>query len=221
MNPLYVVDGIPVVTGNFSHNNASSWRLATAHESNALSQLNPADIESIEILKDASAAAIYGSRGANGVVLITTKRGKAGKTKFNASIQTGFSKETNRIEMLSGSDYITLAKEAWANSDADAQLDDNPRNDNRFDTSNDFAKMWQALLPPGLSKETAEQTNTDWIDFALQEGHYQEASLAASGGTAKTTFYIGGTYRDEQGIFVGNNFKRYNARVNLDHKTKR
>ena len=172
----------------------------------------------MKYLKDASAAAIYGSRGANGVVLITTKRGKAGKTKFNASIQTGFSKETNRIEMLSGSDYITLAKEAWANSDADAQLDDNPRNDNRFDTSNDFAKMWQALLPPGLTKEVAERTNTDWIDFALQEGHFQEASLAASGGTAKTTFYIGGTFRDEQGIFVGNNFKRYNARVNLDHK---
>lgn len=216
--PLYVVDGIPVVSGNFSHNNASSWRLATAHESNALSQLNPADIESIEILKDAAAAAIYGSRGANGVVLITTKRGKEGKTKFDVSIQSGFSKETNRIEMLNGTQYIELAKEAWANSDADAQLDDNPRNDNRFDTSNDFAKFWQALLPPGLTREKAEQTNTDWIDFALQEGHFQEASLAASGGTAKTTFYIGGTFRDEQGIFVGNNFKRYNSRVNLDHK---
>ena len=216
--PLYVVDGVPVVTGNFSHNNASSWRLATAHESNALSQLNPSDIESIEILKDASAAAIYGSRGANGVVLITTKRGKEGKTKFDVGFQTGFSKETNRIEMLSGADYITLAKEAWSNSNDDAQLDDNPRNDNRFDTSNDFAKMWQALLPTGLTKEVAQQTNTDWIDFALQEGHFQEMNLAASGGTAKTTFYIGGTYRDEQGIFVGNNFKRYNARVNLDHK---
>ena len=216
--PLYVVDGVPVVTGNFSHNNASSWRLATAHDSNALSQLNPSDIESIEVLKDASAAAIYGSRGANGVVLITTKRGKQGKTKFDVGIQTGFSKETNRIEMLSGSDYILLAKEAWANSDADAQLDDNPRNDSRFDTSNDFAKFWQAVLPLGLTKEMAQQTSTDWIDLALQEGHFKEANIAASGGNAKTTFYIGGTYRDEQGIFVGNNFERYNARVNLDHK---
>lgn len=216
--PLYVVDGVPVVSGNFSHNIASSWRLATAHESNALAQLNPADIESIEILKDASAAAIYGSRGANGVVLITTKSGKEGKTKFDVSLQSGYSRETNRIDLLDGSTYLALAKEAWANSDADAQLDDNPRNDNRYSTANDFEKFWATILPPGLSREVAENTNTDWIDFALQEGHFQEAGLATSGGNAKTTFYIGGTYRDEQGIFVGNNFKRYNARVNLDHK---
>ena len=216
--PLYVVDGVPVVSGNFSHNNASSWRLATAHESNALSQLNPSDIESIEILKDASAAAIYGSRGANGVVLITTKRGQEGKTKFDVNLQTGFSQETNRIELLDGPTYLSLAKEAWANSDADAQLDDNPRNDSRFSTANDFEKFWAAILPPGLSREVAESTNTDWIDFALREGNFKEASLSASGGNAKTTFYIGGTAREEKGIFVGNDFKRYNARVNLDHR---
>lgn len=216
--PLYVVDGVPVVSGNFSYNNASSWRLATAHESNALAQLNPADIESIEILKDASAAAIYGSRGANGVVLITTKRGKEGRTKFDVSYQSGFSKETNRIEMLDGPTYLSLAKEAWANSDADAQVDDNPRNDNRYSTANDFEKFWAAILPPGLTREVAENTNTDWIDYALQQGQFNEASLSASGGNAKTTFYIGGTYRDEQGIFVGNHFQRSNARVNLDHK---
>lgn len=61
--------------------------------------------------------------------------------------------------------------------------------------------MWNTLLPTGLTKEVAEQTNTDWVDFALQEGQYQELNLAASGGNAKTTFYIGGTYRDEKGIF--------------------
>lgn len=216
--PLYVVDGVPVVSGNISHNNASSWRLATANESNALAQLNPSDIESIEILKDASAAAIYGSRGANGVVLITTKRGKEGKTKFDVSFNSGFSKETNRIELLDGTSYLNLAKEAWSNSNDDAQLDDNPRNDNRFSTDNDFEKFWNAILPTGLSREVAENTNTDWIDFALQEGNFQEASLSASGGNAKTTFYIGGTYRDEKGIYVGNEFKRYNTRVNLDHK---
>ncbi|MEM6631836.1 MAG: TonB-dependent receptor [Bacteroidota bacterium] len=216
--PLYVVDGVPVVSGNYSKNNASSWRLATAHESNALAQLNPADIESIEVLKDASAAAIYGSRGANGVVLITTKRGKAGKTQFDASYQTGFSQETNRIEMLDGPTYLELAQEAWANSHADALADSDPDNDSRFDTSNDFAKFWSTLLPPGLSKEKAQATNTDWIDKALQQGFFNEMNLSASGGNDKTLFYIGGTYRDEQGIFVGNNFERYNTRVNIDHK---
>lgn len=216
--PLYVVDGIPVVSGNFSHNNASSWRLATAHESNALAQLNPADIASIEVLKDASAAAIYGSRGANGVVLITTKRGKEGKTKFDVGYQSGFSKETNRIQMLNGSEYLTLGQEAWTNSYNDAISDNDPDNDATFDISNDYQKFWEAILPPGLSKEVAQNTNTDWIDYALQKGYFQEMNLAASGGNKKTVFYIGGTYRDEKGIFVGNNFKRYNGRVNLDHK---
>lgn len=215
--PLYVVDGVPVVSGNFSKNNASSWRLATAHESNALSQLNPADIESIEILKDASAAAIYGSRGANGVVLITTKGGRKGKTRFNVGYQSGFSKETNRIEMLNGSQWLELAKEAWTNSYNDAVADNDPSNDATYDISDDYQKFWNEILPEGLSREVAETTNTDWIDETLQDGFFQEMNLSTSGGNDKTLFYIGGTYRDEKGIFVGNNFKRYNARVNLDH----
>ncbi|MEO1261191.1 MAG: TonB-dependent receptor [Bacteroidota bacterium] len=215
--PLYVVDGVPVVSGNFSTNDASSWRLATANESNALAQLNPADIESIEILKDASAAAIYGSRGANGVVLITTKRGKEGKTKFDVGYQSGFSKETNRIEMLDGPTYLELAREAWTNSYNDAIADNDPSNDATYDISNDYEKFWQTLLPTGLIREVAEQTNTDWIDQALQNGHFQEVNLSASGGNKKTLFYLGGTYRDEKGIYVGNEFKRYNARINLDH----
>lgn len=216
--PLYVVDGVPVVSGNFSKNNASSWRLATAHESNALSQLNPADIESIEILKDAAAAAVYGSRGANGVVLITTKRGQKGKTKFNVGYQTGFSKETNRVEMLDGQTWLALAQEAWTNSYNDAIADDDSSNDNTYDISNDYEKFWQNILPQDLTREVAENTNTDWIDQALQDGHFHEMNLSASGGNEKTLFYLGGTYRDEQGIFVGNNFKRYNGRINLDHK---
>ena len=216
--PLYVVDGVPIVSGNYSVNDASNFRLATARESNALAQLNPADIESIEILKDASAAAIYGSRGANGVVLITTKKGKQGKTQFNVGYQTGFSRETNRIELLDGPTYLNMAQEAWTNSYNDALADDDPTNDNDFDISNDYEKFWQTLLPEGLSREVAENTNTDWIDQALQDGAFQEMNLSASGGNEKTLFYIGGTYRDERGIFVGNNFERYNVRVNIDHK---
>lgn len=216
--PLYVVDGVPVVSGNFSKNNASNWRLATANESNALVQLNPADIASIEVLKDASATAIYGSRGSNGVVLITTKKGKQGKTRFTAGIQNGYSKETNRIEMLDGPTYLELAREAWTNSHQDNLADDNPKNDTQYDTGNDYQKFWNAILPPGLTREMAEKTSTDWIDKTLQRGGFQEFNFSASGGDAKTLFYIGGTYRDEKGIYVGNNFERYNARVNIDHK---
>ncbi len=215
--PLYVVDGVPVVSGNFSKNNASNWRLATANESNALVQLNPADIESIEVLKDASAAAIYGSRGSNGVVLITTKKGQQGKTKFNLGVQSGLSTETNRIDLLDGPTYLELAKEAWTNSYNDALADGDPSNDSRYDISNDYQKFWEAVLPPGLSRERAEQTSTDWIDKALRNGSFQSLNLSASGGDQKTQFYLGGSYRDETGIYVGNNFQRYSARVNIDH----
>lgn len=202
--PLYVVDGIPIISGNVSVNNASSWAIATANETNALAQLNPADIASIEVLKDAAASAIYGSRASNGVVLITTKQGKSGKTKFDLGYYAGWSKETHRIKMLDGPSYLALGKEAWANSGRDI--------------SNDYAAFYNAILPDGLTREVADRTNTDWLDYALQKGFLQEATASASGGNDKTTFFIGGTFRDEIGIFTGNSFRRINGRVNLDHK---
>ena len=106
--PLYVIDGIPVITGNF----ANGW----ADGTNALSAISPSDIESVEILKDASAAAIYGSRSANGVVLITTKSGTAGKTKFSAGYWLGFNSITNVPEMLTGPEYVKYGLIAWNNS---------------------------------------------------------------------------------------------------------
>ncbi len=216
--PLYVVDGIPIVSGNFTTNNASGWQLATASESNALQQINPSDIESIEILKDASATAIYGSRGANGVVLITTKSGKEGKTKFNVGYYSGITEATNRIEMLDGSSYLELAQEAWTNSYNDDQNDNVAWNDDRYSIDNDYEKFWNTILPDGLTREKAQATNTNWIDQMLRQGMVQEANVSVSGGTAKTTFYIGGTFRDEKGILVGNDFRRYNARINLEHQ---
>lgn len=216
--PLYVVDGVPIVSGNFSSNNNANFNLSTASETNALTQLNPADIESIQVLKDASAAAIYGSRGANGVVLITTKKGKQGKTQVNFGYYSGISMETNRIEMLDGSTYLDLAKEAWSNSHADDLADNNPNNDNRYRIDDNFDKFYQTILPEGLSREKAEATNTDWLDLALQRGFIQEGNASVSGGNEKTLFYIGGTFRDEKGILVGNEFQRANFRINLDHK---
>ncbi len=215
--PLYVVDGIPIVSGNFTNNNANSWQLATASESNALQQINPADIESIEILKDASATAIYGSRGANGVVLITTKSGKEGKTKFNVGYYSGVTQATNRIDLLDGSTYLSLAQEAWKNAYDDDQNDNVNWNDDRYNIDNDYEKFWNTILPEGLTREQAEATNTDWIDLMLRRGMVQEGNISVSGGNAKTTFYVGGTFRDEKGILVGNDFRRYNTRVNLEH----
>ena len=119
--PLYVVDGIPAVTGSLT--NESGF----PDKSNVLSQIDPADIASIEILKDAAAAAIYGARSANGVVLITTKQGKLGegkpKTNFSFNYYAGVTTVTNRLKILDGSRYLALTKEAWTNSGQDISND--------------------------------------------------------------------------------------------------
>ncbi len=193
--PLYVIDGIPMITGDF----AEGWADGTS----ALSMLNPSDIESIEVLKDASAAAIYGARAANGVVLITTKSGDAGKTNFNFNYSYGVNQVTNTPEYLNGPEYLNYAKEAWANSGND--------------TTNNYQAFYENL-PFGITREIADNTNTDWIDEMTRLGNVNQANLSASGGNEKTTFYVGGGLRDEQGIMIGNDYKRLSGKVNLDHQ---
>ncbi|MFO7668241.1 MAG: TonB-dependent receptor [Bacteroidales bacterium] len=193
--PLYVVDGVPVITGNF----ANGW----ADGTNTLSALSPSDIESIEVLKDASAAAIYGSRSANGVILITTKSGQSGATKFNAGYWVGINEITNIPDMLSGQEYLEYGKIAWANSGND--------------TDNDYQAFYDNL-PYGITREIAENTNTDWIDEMSRTGIVHQFNLSASGGDVKNTFYIGGAYRDEEGVLIGNDYKKLSAKINYEHK---
>jgi len=201
--PLYVVDGIPVITGNF----ANGW----ADGTNALSAISPSDIESVEFLKDASAAAIYGSRSANGVVLITTKSGSSGKTKFNAGYWMGFNNVTNVPEMLSGPDYIKYGLIAWNNS---MLYTDKPK----YSSLEESTQAFFDNLPFGITREIAEKTNTDWIDEMTRTGVVQNFNLSASGGDIKNTFYLGASYRDEEGVQIGNDYSRLNAKVNFDHK---
>lgn len=201
--PLYVVDGIPVITGNF----ANGW----ADGTNALSAISPSDIESVEILKDASAAAIYGSRSANGVVLITTKTGTAGQTKFNAGYWQGFNSITNVPDMLNGPEYLKYGLIAWNNS---YLYSDDPD----YSTPEESEQAFFDNLPFGITREIAENTNTDWIDEMTRTGVVRNFSLSASGGDVKNTFYVGGAYRDEEGVLIGNDYKRLSAKTNFDHK---
>jgi TonB-linked SusC/RagA family outer membrane protein len=201
--PLYVVDGIPVITGNF----ANGW----ADGTNALSAISPSDIESVEFLKDASAAAIYGSRSANGVVLITTKSGKSGKTRFNAGYWLGFNSVTNVPDMLTGPEYIEYGLIAWHNS---FLYNDDPE----YSDIEESTQAWFDNLPFGITREIAENTNTDWIDEMTRTGIVHNFNLSASGGDVKNTFYIGGAYRDEEGVQIGNDYKRLSAKANFDHK---
>ena len=207
--PLYVIDGIPVEPGGISSSNPgsalSNFSLQTAANSNVLASLNPADIESIEILKDAAAAAIYGSRGSNGVVLITTKKGKAGKTKINISSSFSVSEPTHKIGLLNSQEYIEVAQEAWVNS------------------GNPLSNFWtnSGVLQDGLTEAQAKATNTNWIDESLRTGFAQEHNLSFSGGADKTTFYISGFMKDQKSILSGNDYKNYGARLNLEYQVRK
>ena len=212
--PLYVVDGMIINADNLSDNGAAT---------NALADLNFNDIQSIEILKDASAAAIYGSRGANGVVMITTKRGKAGKTNFSANFQYGSSKPTGHREWLNSEQYIELFREAAYNNDLADGFDP-------INNPGDYAGSWLEYAEDELDfmsgnynpdyswRNDATRVNTDWEKEAFQKASITSFDLTANGGNEKTTFYFSGGYSDQDGILIGNSFKRLSGRLNLDHK---
>jgi TonB-linked SusC/RagA family outer membrane protein len=177
-SPLYVVDGIPIITGDQSQVSFSGQNI------DAISNLNPADIESISILKDASAAAIYGARATNGVVLITTKKGKSEKTKINASASFGVDQMWNKPDLLDSKDWLAYQ---------------NDLNGTNINTSIDT-------------------TNTNWIDEVTRIAPVMDYKISASGGNAKTKYYLSGGYFSQEGIVQGTKFDRLSGRINLDHR---
>lgn len=194
--PLYVIDGMPLINDDESVSQAPI---------NPLISLNPNDIASIEILKDASSAAIYGARGTNGVVLITTKSGKSGKTKISLNTSRGWSEPTNTLEWLNAEQYVELFTEASANTYGaeDTWLTEEG---GYFD--------WMAN---GLDWRNGE-VDTDWQSLALVDGSVEDHTISASGGNEKTTFFISGGYNRTEAIVRGNDLERYSVRTNVDHK---
>ena len=201
--PLYVVDGVPITTGS-----QSSYGGAT----NPLVDLNPNDIESIEVLKDASAGAIFGSRAANGVVLITTKKGKGGKTNVSLNVQTGNAQSSRRVPFLNSEQYAELLLEGAK------YIDDfygTPLTDPFSETQ--YVKDWMDYFSYGQWTTDPKKTY-EWQDVAFQKGQYRQVDLQMSGGNDKTKFFISGQYLDQGGIIIGNNLERMTARMNIDHK---
>lgn len=188
-DPLYVVDGIPITQDPFLNRDRGG------QNNNPLSTINPNDIESIDVLKDASAAGIYGSRGANGVILITTKRGKTGKPSFNFSTRAGISTPSRKIKFLDSKQWLQLYQEAWDND----------------------GKVGIPTLLGGLTWAQAENTNTDWIKETTQIGFKQEYNLSVSQGTKKLKSYIGASYSDNGSFIKGNSFQRISGRANIDY----
>ena len=159
---------------------------------NGISQINPADIESIDILKDAAATAIYGARASNGVVLITTKRGKEGVSEISLDAYTGLSQVTSRYDLLGASDFAVLTNEGLA------QIDEAPAFSQEF-----------------IANPTAD---TDWQDELFRTANIHNVNLSARGGNKTTGYMISGGYLSQEGTVIDTKFKRYSLRANVDHK---
>jgi len=209
--PLYVIDGIPLED---SSTNSTDTGITTgsnlSFNRNPLNFINPNDIESIDILKDASSAAIYGSRGANGVVIITTKQGKAGKTKIDATFETGFSHVNRKTEMMNSSEFIAYNSAARNNSWATI-VAANPSATRGINVTVpvEFSDpAWIARIGNG----------TDWQDVAFRTAHNKNFQLSASGGSEKTQFMVSLGYLDSEGVVDRNTYERINLRSNIKHK---
>jgi TonB-dependent starch-binding outer membrane protein SusC len=185
--PFIVIDGIPVV----------SQAIGSATENdNPLATLNPDDIESMEVLKDAASAAIYGSRASNGVILITTKSGKVGRTKVNFGFYTGTSRPTKKQKFLNAAQYRELFTEAAENEG--------------YVAADEFAAETG-------TDDWNKNFDTNWADEAFQDGTVKQYNLSLAGGDARTKFLISGSYNDQKGIILSNRLDRATGRLNLDH----
>lgn len=201
-DPLYVVDGVPI---------------------DNLTDLNPTDIASIDVLKDAASTAIYGSRATNGVVLITTKKGRSGKTKFNFSSYYGIQQLANKMDLLSGPEWIDMYKQAqdsayvkrglqsgltWSASDPISVRQANLNT----------LKSTTYIPDPRWSQGTDSLSYIDWQDAFYRNAPIANFQLSASGGTDKLTYRISGNYLDQDGIATATNYKLFSIRANFEAK---
>jgi TonB-dependent starch-binding outer membrane protein SusC len=208
--PLYVVDGVPVTVTNLSSNGA---------QTNPLADINTNDIESIEILKDASSAAIYGSRGSNGVVLITTKRGKAGKSKIDFGYFTGTQEPTRLREFMNAQQFVEYSRQAGVGAGRyEYRLGLWDTEQEGIDENVAFVESRLKRYSAGNDDYKTFKVNTDWQKQAFQRAPISQYDISLSGGNEKTTFFMAGQFLDQTGIIKANSLKRYNGRINLDHK---
>ncbi|MEO7765765.1 MAG: TonB-dependent receptor, partial [Ferruginibacter sp.] len=212
--PLYVLDGFPL---SVNSSNTTNGNFSTG---NPLDNINPNDIESIQVLKDAAAAAIYGSRASNGVVLITTKRGQTGKPKINLNAYAGYNQAARKLQMMNGDQWIEHATEiinaqyvakygavgATANDDRATRL---AKNNGNFDANYILDPRWTMPGHPGLAY-------IDWQDAIERKGQIQNYELSASGGTDAVKYFLSGNYANHEGFVVNLGYKAYSLRANME-----
>ncbi|WP_345241799.1 TonB-dependent receptor [Nibrella saemangeumensis] len=199
--PLYVVDGFPIYNNN-DESNPSGGRLGGFRTTpNALASLNPNDIESIEVLKDASATAIYGSRGANGVVLITTRRGKAGQNKVSFDMYYGSQQVDKKLAVMNGQEFAQFANQEAKNLNQPLYF--TPQTLAQFNNLADWGKL---INGPGMN----------WQDEIFRTAPMSNYQLTFSGGNDRMQYAIAGNYYNQDGVVKKSNFSRYSLRTNID-----
>ena len=204
--PLFIVDGVQL-------NNQSN---ASFTQSNPLAFLNPNDIESMEILKDAASAAIYGSQAANGVVIITTKKGKQGKAKFEFNAFSGETQPMKFLDILGGAEWYGMRRDAFINSGVA-----NPEA-NALSNMGRLPSNWTTLTRPALDALGLALPTYDWQREVMGAGRLQNYEMSVSGGDDKTTFFLSGSYNYQEASFRPVDFERGTVRIALTHQaTKR
>ena len=196
--PLYVIDGVIVQTGGQSGADfglGDKLGNGTVSTISPIATINPADIVSMEILKDASATAIYGAQGANGVVLITTKRGKAGEAKFTYDGMVNWSRQSKRIDMLNLRQFAEFY--------------------------NDLVNQGELSNPdPAYSDPSVLGKGTNWQDAVFRTAFQHQHQIGMQGGSDKVRYYVSGGLMNQQGTLIGSDFKRYSMRANIDADLK-
>ncbi|WP_316819433.1 TonB-dependent receptor [Pedobacter gandavensis] len=193
--PLVVIDGIPTTSAE----NVNSFNSGNGTRFDPLALVNPNDIESIEVLKDAGAAVLYGSRAANGVILITTKKGKSGTSKINLSSKLSFASAAAKPNVLGAEDFMTI---------------NNEKVKNKYGANAPIVAKDSDIDGDGVPDRT------NWMDEIFQTGTTYDNNLSLSGGSEKATYYASVRYADQNGILYGNRLKTGSARLNLDVKPK-
>lgn len=198
-DPLYVIDGVPVMSGGLQTSTSSS----SPNPGNVMSTIPPGDIESITVLKDAAAASLYGSRAANGVILITTKKGREGVTKYNFKTSYGVSDfAVDNYKTVSGEDFTMLHREEL---------------ENYYGVG--APEVEEIMEEEGFNKPA--EGYTDWYDYLFRKGKTYSAELSATGGSEKTQFYISGGYFDQEGLALTSGLERFSGRINVTHKVSK
>ena len=189
--PLWVVDGVPMFTGG-----TTNQMPGQNYTISPMSFLNPDDIESITVLKDATATSIYGADGSNGVILVTTKKGREGKTNVSVNVEYGIAQidRSTAPKVLNAQQFLELAKEAYANAGLDERVF--PYQDNEL---NQYST-----------------TDTDWLDVYYDTGNTFQGSVSVNGGSGKANYYLSGSYYENESTIKGNKQQRFSMRTNMD-----